>query len=188
MTCIETSKNTVVLEADRVVKTFKPGPKAVKRYRRAVKSMTRLAGVAGIPVLLEVRPAQLQLVMTRLPGEQLTRTPTVPDAAFQDLRRVVMEMLERGVARHSMPPRDIIVGPDGKIGLVDFERSTLRGWRYSPIWGGACLVTRFHLRRLIGDRAPHLLSRPEAGSLRIQRRISDWYHAFILLRRRIRSG
>lgn len=188
MTCIETAKNTVVLEADRVVKTFKPGPKAVKRYRRAVESLTRLAGVEGIPALLEVRPAQLQLVMSRLPGEQLARTPTAPDAAFLNLRRVVMEMMERGVARHSMPPRDIIVDPDGRIGLTDFERSTLRGWRYSPIWGGACLVTRFHLLRLIGDRAPHLLSRREAGNLCIQRWIGGGYHAFILLRRRIRSG
>lgn len=188
MTSIETAKNKAVLEVDRVVKTFKQGRKAARRYRLEVESLSRLAGVAGVPALVAVSPQELRLVASRLPGEPLSVARQVPDQAFLRLRDLVQEMLQRGVARHSMPPRDVIVGPDGQVGLVDFERVTLRGWRLSPVWLGACLITRFHLLRLIGDRAPHLLSRSEAESLRIQRRMGRWYHSFILLRRRIRSG
>lgn len=188
MTSIETAKNKAVLEADRVVKTFKQGRKAARRFRLEVESLTRLAGVAGVPALLAVSPPELQLVASRLPGEPLTAARRVPDQAFLRLRDLVQEMLQHGVARHSMPPRDIIVGPDGQVGLVDFERVTLRGWRLSPVWLGACLITRFHLLRLIGNHAPHLLSPGEARRLAIQRRIGGWYHSFILLRRRIRSG
>ena len=44
----------------------------------------------------------------------------------QDLSRIVEQMLAAGVARHSMPIRDIVVDESGNLSLVDFERSTLR--------------------------------------------------------------
>ena len=187
MQSVETSKNAAILEADRVVKTFKRVPKAVRRFRLEVESLTRLAGLDGIPAILEVSDPDLRLVMSRLPGEPLTTAPVVPDAAFNDLRALVAAMLERGVARHSMPPRDVIVAPDGRIGLVDFERVTLRGWRHNPIWRISCSITRFHMLRLIGDHAPHLLSRKESRRLGVQRRLGGWYHSWILLRRRLRG-
>jgi len=187
METYETSKNSALLETDRVVKTFKRAPRAVTRFRHELTSLRRLSGVIGIPKLLEVSEPELRLVLSRLPGQPLTTAQAVPDSAFLDLRDLVARMLACGVARHSMPPRDVIVGPGGEVGLVDFERVTLRGWRHNPIWLISCWITRYHMLRLIGDRAPHLLSEEEKRTLAIQRRLGGLYHSFILLRRRIRG-
>ena len=188
MKSVETPKNIAVIEADRVVKTFKRSAKAVARFRREVESLRRLEGIEGIPALLEVSEPQLRLVMSRLPGDPISASRPIADAVFVRLRQLVAVMMERGVARHSIPPRDVIVGPGGEVGLVDFERVTLRGGRYDPLWRGACAITRFHLLRLIGDEAPHLLSASEARTLGVQRRLGDVYHALILFRRRLRGG
>jgi len=184
---VHTTKNMVDIREDHVQKTFKNVRTGRVRFRREVEALRRLAGVNGIPLVLDRTDAGLTLLITRLPGIDLVSCPSPPDTCFVELRSIVAEMLRRGVARHSIPPRDVIVGPDGSAGLVDFERITLRGWRFSPVWGFACVITRFHLLRLIGDRAPHLLTPRERLRLRLQRGFRNLFRVFINLRRRLRA-
>lgn len=185
---VTTRKNTVNLAADRVTKIFGRVANARKRFKHEVGSLRRLEGMEGIPALLEVSEPQLRLVVSRLPGEPLAAIRAAPDAAFWRLRDLVAEMMERGVSRHSMPPRDIIIGPDGQVGLVDFERSTLRWCRYGLNWRVSCAITRYHLLRRIEDFAPHLLSVREARWLGVQHRIDGLFRKFIVFRRRFRTG
>lgn len=144
-------KNAVAIDGDRVQKTFTNVRKAAIRYRLEVEALRRLAGLDGIPVLLERSDDTRTIVIFRIPGVSLAASPSLPDTCVVAVREVVAEMLRCGVARHSLPPRDVIIRPDGRVGLVDFERITLRGWRFNPAWAIACSITRFHLHRLIED-------------------------------------
>ena len=168
----DTRKNKVLLYEDRVEKTFKQRRKSERHARRELRALARLEGLDGIPVVLHADLAQRRVVLSRVPGKPLTELERVPDSALAGLRNLIEAMLERGVARHSLPPRDVIVGPDGSVGLVDFERTTCRGFRGSPVWWIAKAVTRFHVLRLVHSRAPHLLSGSEHVRLR----------AFVLVR------
>ncbi len=183
MHIVETRKNAVVLDSARVTKTFKQSGKARRHFRCEIHSLRRLSGLAGIPQLLGSDEANLSIIMSRLPGMPMTGPGAVSVSSIRRLRALVEEVLERGVARHSMPKRDVLLDDDGQIGLVDFERVTLRHWRYSPIWLAACMVSRFHLLRLVGEYAPQLLSPAEARKLRIQGHINALYRRVILFRR-----
>jgi hypothetical protein len=147
-----------------------------------------MRGIPGVPVVLEASDELLRLVLTRIPGAELARAGHPPDAVFIDLRRLIADMLSRGVARHAMPSRDVIVQPDGRAGLVDFERVTLRRWRHSPLWFIASTITRFHLRRLLWNHAPHLLTLRECRLLRRQQWVRDRFRSLIVWRRRLRRG
>lgn len=121
----------------------------------------------------------------RLLGAALADSADVPNNVFIELRILIDAMLHNGVARHSLPPRDVIVLLDKRSGLVDFERCTLRRWRLSPGWWIASVVTRFHLLRLIGNHAPHLLSQEEKGRARRQLRVHSVLRRRMKLRQRI---
>ena len=157
----ETDKNRVVIYPNRVVKTFKPTRRSARHARREATSLQRLAGLAGVPTLLEVSTDKHTLVMTRIPGVPLADGGSVTDQSLLGLRALVEQMRLRGVARHSLPKRDILLGEDGRIGLVDFERSTQRMFAADPIWRVACVVARFNILRLVNGYAPHLLTAKE---------------------------
>jgi predicted Ser/Thr protein kinase len=184
---IHTNKNGVDIRGSEVEKKFLRVRKGTRRFRLEVEALRRMAGVEGIPALLVCSEAEQRIVISRIPGEDLTKATVVPDSCFVSLRRVVEDMLAHGVARHSIPPRDVIVRPDGAAGLVDFERITLRSWRWSPAWKIACRITRFHMMRLIVKHAPHLLSAQEQRQFDRQWKIHSAFRKLIQLRRRWRG-
>jgi hypothetical protein len=185
---IHTHKNGVDIRGSEVEKRFHRVRKGLRRFDLEVKALQRLAGMEGIPVLLEHSREDQRIVMSRLPGMDLKQSPQPPDSCFLSLRGVVAEMLERGVARHAIPPRDVIVQPDGTAGLVDFERITLRWCRWGPVWWMACRITRFHLLRLTAKFAPHLLTPAEQRRFAWQWRIRNFFRRFVVLKGRLRSG
>lgn len=160
-----TGKTVVRIEADRVCKRYFEYAKSLRHWRRERDALALLAGIDGVPELLEAREDERVLIMSRIPGVQLSRDLPVPDTAWQGLRQLVADILARGVARHSLPVRDLVLRPDGSLGMVDFERVVLQGSRSKPIWLVACMVTRFNLTRLIAECAPHLLTERERRHL-----------------------
>jgi len=164
----ETNKNRVAIYPNRVVKTFKTTRRSARHARREATSLQRLAGLPGVPTLIEVSTDKHTLVMTRIPGVPLADGGNVSDQSLLSLRALVEQMRLRGVARHSLPKRDVLLDEDGRIGLVDFERSTQRMFAADPIWRVACVVARFNILRLVNGYAPHLLTAEEQVWLRRQ--------------------
>ncbi|MGH8019858.1 MAG: hypothetical protein ACREIA_16585 [Opitutaceae bacterium] len=184
---IESPKNIVEINGTSVRKRYRPGFNGAKRFRREVEALGRLAGIDGIPVVLEFADEPMMLVVSRIAGTPLADCATVLESVMHRLRGLVEEMMRRGVARHSMPARDVMVRPDAQVGMVDFERVTLRGWRFSPPWLIACAVMRFHLLRLIADRAPELLTARERRRLAVQWQIRNLFRYLIEARRSLRG-
>ena len=112
----ETAKNRVIIYPNRVVKTFKPTRRSARHARREASSLRRLQGLPGVPTLLEVSTDEHTLVMTRVPGVPLADGGTMTEQNLLGLRALVEQMLRRGVARHSLPKRDILLSEDGSIG------------------------------------------------------------------------
>ena len=162
---LDRRKNRIVLHADRVQKTFKPGRQAERNHRRELAALALLHGVEGVPEVLDVDAEKRTVVLSRVPGRPMTDLEAVQDSSLVDLRRLVEAILERGVARHSLPARDVLVAPDGSVGLVDFERTTCRRFPCDPIFSIAKVVMRFHAARLVHGRAPHLLTGAERRRL-----------------------
>ncbi|NOT29022.1 MAG: hypothetical protein HOP15_01085 [Planctomycetes bacterium] len=171
---VESPKNRVLVYEDRVEKTFVTGRGCARKARREAAALRALAGIAGVPVLRELAQGGSCVIMSRLHGTTLAEhgvaqhgvaQHAVAASTLASLRILVEQMLERGVARHSLPHRDILVLPDGSAGLVDFERSTLRLFPCEPSWLLARSITRFHLLRLIGELAPELLTPREQRKL-----------------------
>lgn len=186
------TKNTVELAPDRVNKYFRSGHHRRQRFEQEVEALQRLAGVAGVPAIIEADADELLLVMERLPGQAFadldaTQIAAVPDSFYLALRQLAETVIQRGIARHVMPPRDIILCPDNTPGLVDYERATLYRWWLRPIWGPACAVARFHALRFIGQHAPHLLTPAERAKLKRRMRIQRRFQAYIETRRRWRQ-
>ncbi|TEA74230.1 hypothetical protein ERE07_18260 [Allopusillimonas ginsengisoli] len=168
------------------MKNFTQGHRKDLRFSREIKALRRLSGIDGVPALLAYSPAERWLAIDLIPGTPLPENPAAPDKLFTNLRVVVENMLRCGVARHSLPARDVIVRPDGTAGVVDFERCTLQHWRFSPIWWVARKVTQFHLLRLIDNHAPHLLTPKEQLRLQTCYRLSKAFHRCTRWRSRLR--
>jgi len=157
----ETGKMRVEIGNSEVVKIFKVRPSYMKRYNREKCALFRLTGVPGFPEIIKYNEGGATLTMTRLPGENKEQ---FSDEALQDLRLLVDRMLGVGIARHSLPERDLLIKGD-KVSMIDFERVTLRGSSWSPMWFFAKKVTRFHLLRFISRHNPDLLSEEEKRQL-----------------------
>ncbi len=162
----ETQKNRVLIYEDRVCKTFGSARHAAVHLRREIEALRRLAGIQGVPVILALGLDRKSVVMSRVPGTPMTKCESVSERTMASLRSLVEQMLQRGIARHSLPPRDVIVAPDGSASLVDFERSTRRLFPGDPAWIIAKGVTRFHLMRMLHEHAPQLMNRSEQRRLR----------------------
>ena len=116
-----------------------------------------MAEQAHVPKLVHADSKNCSLVMTRLPGK---KPETLSSENIMQLRCIADGMLKAGVARHSMPIRDILIDND-QLGMVDFERISLRRLKFSPFWLIACIVTKYHMLRLIVKHQPDSLSRIE---------------------------
>jgi predicted Ser/Thr protein kinase len=96
-------------------------------YRRMTlrfegRAMERLAGIRGVPRLLD--RWRTGLVMEAVPGRMLTtwrRGAAPPGGAFDDLDRIIAEAHARGVVLGDVHRRNILVDTDGRVHLVDFE-------------------------------------------------------------------
>ena len=170
---------------DRVEKVFAAGRGYARKARREVAALRRLAGIEGVPALLGVTPDGRSVTMSRIEGKPLPECEIVPENTLASLRNLVDQILQRGIARHSLPARDVIVRPDGSAGLVDFERSTRRLFPSDPIWLIARGIMRYHLLRLTYERAPQLLTAREHRRIRLQVRVRDALQRPLKLKRRV---
>lgn len=178
-------KNNIRIQGDRVVKKFLVGSKRRRRFRRECRALRRLTGIEGIPELIECDDERMEMVMERIPGQSFEQTATeLDDSFFIQLNALVEAMLKRGVARHSMPERDVMVGLDGRPGLVDYERVTLRRLRFSPVWRLSCMISRFHMLRFIGRHRPELLTPAQKRKLGWQQQGQQLFRRWIEWRRR----
>ncbi len=162
MKIYETNKMLVEISEDTVKKTFKVHPKHVKRYTTEKKALQRLVGENGFPQLLATDDADKTIVMSKLLGENQEQ---LSDLAIENLRSLVHNMLQAGVARHALPERDLLVTKGQEVNMIDFERITLRRFSWSPIWIVAKNTTTFNLLRLINQHNPSLLSKKELATL-----------------------
>lgn len=165
---LKTHKNRVLIFEDRVQKTLGSSRNAALHARREVRALGLLEGLERVPVLLALGLDRKTVIMSRVPGKPLSECEQVDERTMASLRTLIEQILARGVARHSLPPRDVIVAQDGTAGLVDFERSTRRLFPGDPAWLVAKAVTRFHLLRLVDRHAPQLLTPGERRTLRWQ--------------------
>lgn len=182
---VESPKNRVLIYEDRVEKHFDKGRGIARKARLEVAALRRLAGIEGVPALLEVSPDGRSVTMSRLVGKPLAECEDVTEQTIVSLQVLVEEILRRGIARHSLPSRDVIVRPDGSAGLVDFERSTHRLFPGDPVWLIARGIMRYHLRRLTYERAPQLLTPAEVRRVRVQVRLRDAAQRPMKIKRRV---
>jgi hypothetical protein len=182
---LESPKNHVHVYEDRVVKIFESSRGLARRARRESAALRRLAGITGVPALLAISPDGRRVTMSRLEGTPLSECDSVTEDTLRSLRDLVDRILRRGVARHSLPPRDIIVRPDGSAGLVDFERSSQRHFQSDPVWLIARGIMRFHLLRLTYERAPQILTPSQVRRIRLQARLRDAAQRPLKLKRRV---
>ncbi len=154
----ETSKMKVEIGEDVVSKFFKETGNANKRYQREKESLLRLSGSFGFPKLISFDDDKKILKMSRLPGG---KPENLSEIQINLLRKMVNEMHQVGVTRHAIPIRDLLSNNSEELGMVDFERVTLRRFGLSPIWLVAKKVSNYHLYRLIQKFQPNLLSESE---------------------------
>lgn len=166
-------------------KTLGSARHAACHARREIEALRLLAGIRGIPLILALGLDRKSVVMSRVPGTPMSECKHVSELTMKSLRSLVEQMLQRGVARHSLPPRDVIVAADGSAGLVDFERSTRRLFAWDPLWFVAKAVTRFHMLRLLQAHAPQLMTPGERSRLRWQVALRAALQRPAKLRRRV---
>jgi len=148
----------VELGEDTVSKIFKNSGNNDIRYRREKKSLQRLSGSCYFPRLIAFDNSTKSLKMSRLPGSQPDR---LSKCQVNLLRKMVARLHSAGVARHAIPIRDLLCSYDDDLYMVDFERVTLRYFKFSPVWLIAKCVSNYHLYRLVQAHQPELLSETE---------------------------
>lgn len=90
---------------------------------REVRQMRRAEGVEGVPRILAV-PAPNVYVREYVEGTALPRAPTPPGEFFDALREIVLALHARGVTHNDLHKEaNVIVTPDGRPGLIDFQLS-----------------------------------------------------------------
>ncbi|MGB0894908.1 MAG: hypothetical protein ACPGUD_10920 [Parashewanella sp.] len=158
----KTGKMHVDITPDTVIKTFLPQRSSARRFQLEVKALSLLSQLKQTPELIDVNDAQLRFSMTRLPGHSPKHLSCYH---LQQLTDIFDEVIASGVARHSLPLRDLLIDNNDRVYVVDFERVTLRGNPYSPIWLIATWVTRYHLLRLKLRHQPSMLTTRQQGLL-----------------------
>lgn len=180
----ETKKMHVDIQPEYVLKVFKKTPGYLTRYHREKRALKRLSNIPGMPQLIECSDNTPSLKMTRLPGDNPT---WLSDKSLLQLKGMVDQMLSQGIARHSLPERDILVDEAGNVSLVDFERITLKSKRTAPIWKLADKVTRFHLSRLIHQHNPMLLTPHERRQLELGLALRESFNKVRKVRNKVRG-
>ena len=113
---------------------------AAALLRREGRVLAKLAGVPGVPRLVETTPDAL--VVEWVPGETLfqLRKRGVSPETERRLREIVAALHARGFAHGDIGRRDVLVAADGRVALVDFATAVGPGfppllWRLLlPVW------------------------------------------------------
>jgi hypothetical protein len=181
----ETEKMIITKEGNNVMKTFKEVRGFKKRYRAEKAALTRLNGITGVPILIDFNDDCYSLRMSCLPG----KTPVfLQPHELAGIKEIISASLIRGVARHSLPIRDILSTGNGQVAIVDFERISLKK-NYDPFtWFIAKRVTLFHLNRLIFEYQPHLLSPNEKFAVSFGFKIQKFFRKYMRIRDLIRNS
>lgn len=180
----ETHKMKVSIYASVVVKEFKQDRGYKKRYANEKKALQLLETVDGIPKLLSYSDADHTLTMSRLKG---TSRSQIPDQSLLMLRSIIDKTIALGVARHSLPTRDILVDEDGNVGMVDFERVSIRRHILSFVWLIAKQVSKSNVIRLIHRHNSALLTDKELKIFSRQQTIYRRFCAFRVFKNKIRN-
>jgi predicted Ser/Thr protein kinase len=121
---------------DRFYKIVAPQACASRRrqdLRGEFDLLRRCRGLAGIPEALELIEADGRqiLVLERVFGQPLCRLE-LPwrDFVLIELRllRVVWAVARRGVRHNDLRPENVMVAPDGRIHIVDFDQASGGGF------------------------------------------------------------
>jgi hypothetical protein len=127
---------TFGLTDDRFYKIVEPRKVGARRRQDLggeFDLLRRCRGLAGVPAALELIEADGRqiLVLERVPGGPLSRLElSWPDFALVQLRllRLVWALARRGVRHNDLRPENVMVAPDGRIHLVDFDQASTGGW------------------------------------------------------------
>lgn len=180
----ETIKMKVELTDGHIIKTFKPCYGFQKRYQAEKDSLQILNEVEGIPRIIEVNDEVPLIKMTLLPGKTVTHL-SIEEAL--EVKRIITTGIENGVARHSLPVRDILADGNGKVGIVDFERVTIRD-RVDPVtWHVASKVAFFHLARLLFEHQPSLLSKKDQIAVSTGFKVRAVFKKYMVVRDAVRE-
>jgi RIO-like serine/threonine protein kinase len=94
------------------------------RERRALERLAGPAGVDGVPRVLG--GGRGWLVRSLLAGEPLHRATRLPRDYFERLAELVRALHALGVAHNDLhKEQNLIVGPDGRPGVIDFQLASL---------------------------------------------------------------
>ena len=182
---ISTSKMSVELHDDFVLKKFKPAYGFKKRYYTEKQALGLLKGINGVPKILSYSDEEYFLKISRLKGDPCMQ---YSKKALQQLRSIIDETIKNGVARHSLPIRDILLDEKDNVGVVDFERATLKKNCFFILWYAATLVTRFHVIRFIYNQNANLLSLTESILVKIGLFLRQIFNVYQLIRDGIRNS
>jgi len=145
---------------------------------REVRQLEKAEGVAGVPRVL-ARPAENVYVREFIEGTPLPRAPPPPAAFFDELREIAASLHARGVSHNDLHKEaNVIVRPDGRPGLLDFQLSlTLPK-------GSALhrLLARFDLYHVAKNRRHRTgveLTGEEAELFESTRRLRQWHRRLL---------
>lgn len=180
---MSTKKMSVILHDDYVMKEFKPVHGFKKRFFTEKKALISMEGIDGVPKLLSHSDTEFFLKISRLVGDNAEK---FSDKALLELREIMENTISKGVARHSLPIRDILVDDDDKVGVVDFERATLKNESFFLFWYASTMVTKFHMIRFIYNQNPKILSASERILVRIGLFFREIFNVYQVIRDAIR--
>ncbi len=149
----------------RVPPGLRLGVAARRLAGREADHLERLAGIVGIPALLD-RPAPDAFLRRWTPGHDLRQVARVPDRLFPDLHELLAAVHARGVAYADLAKEENVIVEDrgpghadtDRAGLVDFQISVATG-----TWLGGLVpllqrADRVHLARHVKRRRPDQLT------------------------------
>jgi len=97
------------------------------RERRALRALDGLPGVARV---IEVAPDDSALVRSWIAGRALCEASELPRDFFERLEELVSALHERGVCHNDLHKEgNVLVGEDGRPGLVDFQLASVHARR-----------------------------------------------------------
>jgi hypothetical protein len=131
-------------KADLVVYRTPAGPLAVKDYssrpwlvrqtlgrlliRRETRAYEHLSGLPGLPAF-HGRLGPYSLALQWIDGRPLSEHEdgSLPPAVFDELQRIVAALHARGVALADLNHRDVLLGADGRVHVLDLAMACRAG-------------------------------------------------------------
>jgi tRNA A-37 threonylcarbamoyl transferase component Bud32 len=116
-----------------LLKDFSARPWLVRRFwgraiaAREIRALRRLSGIEGIPRLYAVAGPEA-FVMERLDADRMPQKKETPPPLifWQNARRMMDQLHERGVGHGDLRRKNILIGPRGEAYLIDFATAFFR--------------------------------------------------------------